>query len=149
MFPGRARRRTVLREARKSSVLERFELAEELWSAAMRAHRLAPPDQGFTDRLRALSTASSAQASVMRDAAKLGLQRRPPARAHIGVPPYELRPHPGRRGPVKLWARFDQGVNQFNRAAALTRPDAMAAAHAKLSAAARALAEALDAEDAL
>lgn len=127
-------------------MLERFELAEELWSDAMRADRLAPPDQGFGDRLRALSEAASVQAAVLRDAARLGLAGRPIAQAEDAMPPYELRPDAGRRGPERLWQRFDRAVERFNPAAAQADRDAVALAHAELSAAGGALADALDTE---
>ena len=61
------------RAVRKRQLLERFEQAEDQWGAAMRAHRVAPPDLGFASRLRALGEAAAAEAAVGRDAAQLGL----------------------------------------------------------------------------
>jgi hypothetical protein len=143
----RSRRRDHdLREARKRSVNERHELAEELWSEAMRAHRLAPPDLGFSDRLRALAEAAAAQASVARDAHELGLQRMPFPEAEHGSPPYELRPEIERPGQEFLWRRFDDAAGRLNHAGAGADLAAWAEAHAQLSAAALALADAIDAE---
>lgn len=113
----------------------------------MRAHRLAPPDGGFASRLRALGEAADAEAAVSREAAELGLAWRPLPGAQSAEPPYELRPGTGRRGPAELWERFDTAVARFNVAAAGTDAAAVSDAHAELSAAAYALADAVETED--
>src|SRR5579872_5608625 len=118
------------REVRKRHLLERFEQAEEQWGAAMRAHRLAPPDPGFAGRLRVLSEAAAAEAAVCREAADLGLAWRPIPGAENADPPYELRPGTGRRGPAQLWEQFDTAVARFNRASAGSDAAAVAAAYA-------------------
>jgi hypothetical protein len=135
------------RAARKRQLLERFEQAENQWGAAMRAHRLAPPDPGFAGRLRTLGEAAASEASVCRDAAKLGLAWRPIPGAENAEPPYELRPGTGRRGPDELWEQFDTAVGRFNHANAGTDAAAVADAYAKVSGAALALADAIEAED--
>jgi hypothetical protein len=135
------------RAARKRQLLERFEHAEHQWGAAMRAHRLAPPDLGFAGRLRSLGDAAAAEAAVCRDAAALGLAWRPIPGAENAEPPYELRPGTGRRGPHELWERFDTAVARFNHANAGTDAPAVADAYTDVSAAAIALADAVDAED--
>jgi hypothetical protein len=137
----------AIRAARKRQVLDRFEQAEDQWGAAMRAHRLAPPDLGFAGRLRTLGEAAAAEASVCREAAKLGLAWRPIPGAENAEPPYELRPGTGRRGPSDLWERFDMAVARFNHANAGTDAAAVANAYAEVSGAATALAEAVEAED--
>ncbi len=135
------------REVRKRHLLERFEHAEEQWGAAMRAHRLAPPDPGFAGRLRALSEAAAAEAAVCREAAELGLAWRPIPGAENADPPYELRPGTGRRGPSQLWEQFDTAVARFNRASAGSDAAAVASAYSDVSAAALALADAVESED--
>jgi hypothetical protein len=135
------------REVRKRQLLERFEQAEERWGAAMRAHRLAPPDPGFAGRLRALAEAASAEALVCREAAELGLAWRAIPGAESADPPYELRPGTGRRGPGELWERFDTAVAHLNHAAARTDSAAVAVAYQEVSRAASALADAVEAED--
>jgi hypothetical protein len=135
------------RAVRKRQLLERFEEAENHWGAAMRAHRLAPPDPGFAARLRALGEAAAEEAAVCRDAANLSLAWRPIPGAENAEPPYELRPGTGRRGPTDLWERFDTAVARFNHANAGTDAAAIAEAYAEVSAAALALAEAVGAED--
>src|SRR5437588_9674824 len=90
----------VARAARKRQLLDRFEEAETHWGAAMRAHRLAPPDAGFASRLRRLGEAAAEEAAVCADAAKLGLAWRPIPGAEDAEPPHELRPGTGRRGPA-------------------------------------------------
>ena len=135
------------RAARKRQVLERFEHAEDQWGAAMRAHRLAPPDLGFARRLRTLGEAAAAEASVCREAAQLGLAWRPIPGAENAEPPYELRPGTGRRGPSELWEAFDTAVARFNHANAGSDAEAVAGAYADVSSAVLALAEAVEAED--
>jgi hypothetical protein len=137
----------AIRAARKRQVLERFEQAEDQWGAAMRAHRLAPPDLGFANRLRALGEAAGAEASACREAGKLGLAWRPIPGAENAEPPYELRPGTGRRGPTDLWERFDTAVARFNHANAGTDAAAVADAYAEVSSAAMALADAVEAQD--
>jgi len=135
------------RAVRKRQLLERFEQAEDQWGAAMRAHRVAPPDLGFASRLRALGEAAAAEAAVGRDAAQLGLAWRPIPGAENAEPPYELRPGTGRRGPAELWEAFDTAVARFNHANAGTDAAAVADAYAEVSSAALALAKAVEAED--
>jgi hypothetical protein len=137
----------AIRAVRKRQVLERFERAEDQWGAAMRAHRLAPPDLGFAGRLRALGEAAAAEAAVCGEAAKLGLAWRPIPGAENAEPPYELRPGTGRRGPGDLWERFDTAAARFNHANAGTDAAAVAHAYADVSSSAMALADAVEAED--
>jgi hypothetical protein len=132
---------------RKRQLLERFEEAENEWGAAMRAHRLAPPDPGFAGRIRALGEAAATESAVCASAHELGLAWRPMPGAESAEPPYELRPGTGRRGPAELWERFDTGVAHFNHATAGTDSAAVEAAFAEISASALALADALDADD--
>ena len=75
-----------------------FRAAQARWREALDAHRLAPPDAGFSGRLAALSKAASAEAEACREAEAAGFEW-PPHRAASSQPPYELRPDSGRRGP--------------------------------------------------
>ena len=135
------------RAAREHALQERFERAEDLWADAIRAHRLAPPDDGFARRLRGLSDASAAEAEVAREASELALAWAPLPGSQSAEPPYELRPGTGRRGPADLWEAFDTAVGRFNRAVAGTDAGAVADAYAEISVAAAALADAVEAED--
>ena len=83
-----------------------FRSAQARWRKALDAHRLAPPDVGFSARLAALSKAASAEAEACREAEAARFEW-PPHRAASSQPPYELRPDSGRRGPDELWRRFD------------------------------------------
>jgi hypothetical protein len=94
-----------------------------------------------------LGEAAAAEASVCRDAAKLGLAWRPIPGAENAEPPYELRPGTGRRGPEELWEGFDTAVARFNHANAGTDAAAVADAYSQVSKAALGLADAVDAED--
>lgn len=137
----------VARTVRKRQLQERFEEAEGQWGAAMRAHRLAPPDLGFAGRLRTLGNAAASEAAVCRDASGLGLAWRPIPGAETAEPPYELRPGTGRRGPKELWERFDTAVARFNHANAGTDAGTLSDAYVEVSAAALGLAEAIETED--
>jgi hypothetical protein len=121
--------------------------AREAWAGAMRTHELAPPDAGFRDRLRNLADAASAMREAHAQALAAGLAWRPIKGAERAQPPYELRPGTGRRGPNELWTRFDEAVAQLNEAGAGDSLADVVASYAAVSEAARALADALEAED--
>jgi hypothetical protein len=73
---------------------------------------MAPPDQGFAARLAGLAEAARQQATVCRAADAAGFEW-PPHRASDPRPPYELQPDTGRRGPKRLWRRFDEAVERL------------------------------------
>jgi hypothetical protein len=123
-----------------------FRAAQARWREALEAHRLAPPDAGFSARLGALSEAARAEADACRRAEAAGLQW-PPHRAAASEPPYELRPGSGRRGPDELWRRFDAAAADLSRAAAGSDILAVAVAYAELGEAASELAQAIERED--
>src|ERR1700744_168543 len=85
------------------------------WAEAMRAHKLAPPDDGFAERLRKLSEAAAAEQLAWQQAHAADMLWRPVPGAASAEPPYELRPGTGRRGPEDLWLRFDTAVMELNR----------------------------------
>ena len=80
--------------------------ADHTWRAALRQHRLAPPDAGFSRRLKELADACESQQISCDYAAQEGLGWEPMPHARRHAPP-ELRPDSGRRGPTELWAKFD------------------------------------------
>jgi hypothetical protein len=123
-----------------------FRAAQEQWRAALGAHRLAPPDAGFSARLAALAAAASREAAACREADAAGFEW-PPHRASSNAPPWELQPGSGRRGPEGLWRRFDGAVAELGRAATGTDLLAVAAAYAELAAVADELAAAIEGED--
>jgi hypothetical protein len=86
------------------------------WAEAMRAHKLAPPDEGFANRLQKLSEAAAAEQLAWQQAHAAGMHWRPLPGAAKADPPYELRPGTGRRGPEDLWIHFDSAVTEMNRA---------------------------------
>src|SRR6201995_1485560 len=100
----------------RAQILRRVRQASEGWAAAMRAHKLAPPDAGFAQRLRGLAAAASSEQVAWEHAHAAGLMWRPIPGAESAAPPYELRAGTGRRGPDDLWTRFDQSVTALNRA---------------------------------
>jgi hypothetical protein len=119
-----------------------FRAAQSRWRDALDAHRLAPPDAGFCDRLAALAGAARAEAEACREADEAGFAW-PPHRASSSKPPYELQPGSGRRGPDELWHRFDGAVAELNRAAAGTDLLEVAAAYEQLANVADELAQAV------
>jgi hypothetical protein len=123
-----------------------FRNAQAKWRSALESHRLAPPDEGFSARLAALSEAARAEAEACREANGAGFAW-PPHRAASSEPPYELRADSGRRGPDELWRRFDAAAFDLSRAAAGKDILAVADAYAALGEAAGALAAAVEHED--
>jgi len=123
-----------------------FREAQQGWKNALEAHRMAPPDVGFSSRLAGLAEAARAEARVCRDAEAAGFEW-PPHRAAGSGPPYELRPGTGRRGPGELWQAFDGAVAELNRASTGSDLLAVAEAYDDLADAAARLAEAIERDD--
>ena len=123
-----------------------FRAAQQLWRGALEAHRLAPPDAGFSARLSRLADAGRAEAQACRVADGAGFEW-PPHRASANKPPYELQPGTGRRGPGELWRVFDAAVAELNRAATGTDLAEVATAYDALAAAAGELALTVERED--
>jgi hypothetical protein len=123
-----------------------FRGAQEKWRRALEGHRKAPPDAGFSARIRELAEAARAEALACRAAHEAGFGW-PPHRATSSDPPYELRPGSGRRGPEDLWRRFDVAVSGLNRAATGTDLVDVADAYEELAGVADELATAVESED--
>jgi hypothetical protein len=123
-----------------------FASAQHSWGEALAAHRLAPPDAGFSGRLGALASAASREAGACRAAAEAGFAW-PPHRASDSGPPHELRPESGRRGPAELWRRFDDAVGALNRAATGSDLLAVASAYDQVADVAAELAAAVERDD--
>ena len=117
------------------------------WADAMRGHKLAPPDEGFAGRLKALSAAAATEQVAWEQAHAAELMWRPVPGAEHAEPPYELRPGTGRRGPADLWEQFDQAVANLNRAIAGSDAAVVAAAFGVMAEAAADLAAAVQSED--
>ena len=106
--------------------------AQELWRGALEAHRSAPPDAGFSGRLAELAEAARAEAAACLAAGAAGFEW-PPHRASSSLPPWELQPGSGRRGPEALWRRFDGAVSDLNRVATGTDLGEVARAYQELA----------------
>lgn len=134
-------------DRQRAQIMRRVRRASEDWAAAMRAHKLAPPDAGFAQRLRDLAAAAGNEQVAWEHAHAAGLMWRPVPGAENAAPPYELRPGTGRRGPEELWSRFDVAVASLNRA--ITGSDAaeVADAFGEFAEATEALADAVARED--
>jgi hypothetical protein len=135
-------------DRQRADVMRAVRLAGNGWAEAMRAHKLAPPDAGFARRLKALADAAASERMAWEHAHAAGLLWRPVPGAENAEPPYELRPGTGRRGPDKLWARFDAAVTVLNRAITGSSAADVADAFGEISQAAADLAEAVALESA-
>ncbi len=134
-------------DPQQAQIMRAVRQAGNDWAGAMQAHKLAPPDAGFAARLRSLAEAAAREQVAWEHAHAAGLLWRPVPGAERAQPPYELRPGTGRRGPDDLWARFDVAVGALNGAITGSSSAAVADAFGELSEAARALADAVAAED--
>lgn len=132
----------------RARIMRAVRQAGNNWAQAMRSHRMAPPDAGFSARLRALSDAAASEQVAWEYAHAAGLLWQPVVGAEGAQPPYELRPGTGRRGPAELWARFDAAVAGLNDAITGSDSGVVADAFGELSEAAGQLADAVAAEDA-
>jgi hypothetical protein len=135
------------RERERVSRLVRH--ASVSWAEAMRAHMLAPPDDGFAGRLQRLSEAAAAEQLAWEQAHAAGMQWRPVPGADQAEPPYELRSGTGRRGPEDLWLRFDDAVSEMNRTIGGTDAVKVSSAFGAIAEAAARLSRAIADEDAI
>src|SRR5438105_15748201 len=133
--------------APRERAIQRLRVAQSAWGEAMTAHKMAPPDLGFAARLRSLAAAAEREREACEEAERAGLLWRPIPGAQGAQPPYELRPGTGRRGPERLWQRFDAAVQNLNHAITGTNVMGVASSFGELASAAGALADALEAED--
>ena len=131
----------------RAHIMRAVRHASTAWADAMRTHKLAPPDAGFSTRLRGLAQAAEREQVTWEHAHAAGLLWRPVPGAERAEPPYELRPGTGRRGPQELWDRFDSAVARLNRAITGTSAADVADAFGEIAEAARALADAVARED--
>ena len=121
--------------------------ADHTWRAALRQHRLAPPDDGFSRRLKDFADACESQQISCDYAAQEGLGWEPMPAARRPAPP-ELRPDSGRRGPSELWAKFDTDWEDLGKALEGISLPAVARAFGELATISRQLSVAVDEEDA-
>jgi hypothetical protein len=136
-------------DRQRAHVMRLVRHASAGWAEAMRAHKLAPPDAGFAERLRTLAEAAATEQVAWEHAHSAGLLWRPVPGAESAEPPYELRPGTGRRGPEELWKTFDAAVADLNRAIAGSSAVNLANAFGEMSRAAGELADAVEHEDAI
>lgn len=133
------------RHAQLRAGIERVRLADQWWSAALRATQLAPPAPGFAARLRDLADAAEQEAAALRHADEVGLGWTPFPGQRDMVISNELRSRANRPGPAELWERFDAAVKQLGIAQEGVAMSAVARGFGEFSEAARDIADALDA----
>jgi hypothetical protein len=129
-----------------AEILSEFKDGMASWGSAVQAHKQAPPDHDFAARLASLAQGATDAARVCRSADAAGFAW-PPARKADSEPPYELRPGTGRRGPEKLWQRFDQAITRLSTVAAGEDMLEVARAYEELAGTVTELADAVQAED--
>lgn len=134
-------------ERERERVVRLVRHASVSWAEAMRAHKLAPPDEGFAARLQKLSEAAAAEQLAWQQAYDAGMQWRPVPGAASAEPPYELRAGTGRRGPEDLWLLFDNAVMEMNSAIGGSDALKVATAFGAVAEAAAKLARAVADED--
>lgn len=134
-------------DRQRAQVMRAVRQAGAEWAEAMRAHKLAPPDAGFSSRLRNLARAAEDEHIAWEHAHAAGLQWRPVPGAEGAEPPYELRPGSGRRGPAALWGAFDTAVDFLNQAITGSDSAAVADAFKEMADVAASLADAVADED--
>src|SRR6202161_3540867 len=93
-------------DRQRAQIMRAVRHASDGWAEAMRAHKLAPPDPGFAERLSNLAEAAGNEQVAWEHAHAAGLLWRPVPGAEGAAPPYELRPGNGPRGPGGVWGRF-------------------------------------------
>jgi hypothetical protein len=122
---------------------EQLELSESRWQDAVRDHAQPPPDAGFSRRLRAMADAAAQEQAAYKYADEQSFGWRP---GPAWIPPHELRPAPWRESlaPAEVWDRFDYALEALSRARTGVSVAAIARAFGELSAAAWALAEAVE-----
>jgi hypothetical protein len=135
-------------DRQRAQIMRAVRRASDDWAEAMRAHKLAPPDAGFAERLRNLAEAAATEQVAWEHAHAAGLLWRPVPGAENAAPPYELRPGTGRRGPARMWERFDAAVAGLNHAITRSSAAEVADAFGEISEAAGALAGTIAQEDA-
>ena len=123
-----------------NEALQIINAGHQAWAQANRDHRLAPPDAGFSHRLANFARAAVKLRDGFQAAANAGLGWKPQAGVSNALPPYELRPESGRRGPAELWEAFDAAIDTRRKALEGTDARAIAEAFAQLAAAGRQLA---------
>ena len=123
--------------------ISQLRAAEQSWRQALTQHWKAPPDAGYTRRLRDLAGASEAQQDAYRRAAGEGLRLTADEPRERPVPP-ELAPTSGRPGPPHLWRRVDDAFEDLSLSLEGTDIPAIAAAYGEISDAVQAVADAID-----
>lgn len=126
--------------------LGQMRIADESLQHALASMRLAPPDAGYTRRLRRLGGSFEQLAIAYDHAGQDGFTNAPPE-APLKLPiPHEVAPDSGRPGPPTLWRGFDDAVDELNETLTGISYGAISRAFARLSKIVLELADAVEAE---
>jgi excisionase family DNA binding protein len=103
----------VIREA-----IKRMQEAEAVFETAVGASDNAPPDPGFSRRIRAVAEASLQRAEALSEASLIpGFRWTPVSDPHPVIHSHELRPGGNRPGPPHMWQSYDMAVERLSIAA--------------------------------
>jgi excisionase family DNA binding protein len=116
------------------------------WDLALERSRMAPPDAGFSSRLRQIATAAAWWSAALKRRAEVvpefGWKS---VSGSVGMTlSYELRSGGNRPGPRDAWERFDRTVTRLGKAMEGDRLSAVTGALSDLADAARDISDTLD-----
>jgi excisionase family DNA binding protein len=116
------------------------------WEQALERSQMAPPDAGFSGRIRDIAMTSSWWSAALRDRASVDPEFGwKPVAGSVGMTlSYELRPGGNRPGPRDAWERFDRTVARLGKAMEGDRLSAVTGALSDLADAARDISDLLD-----
>lgn len=116
------------------------------WELALEGSRMAPPDAGFSSRLRQIATAASWWSAALKRRASADPEFSwTPAPGSVGMTlSHELRPGGNRPGPRDAWERFDRTVGRLGKAMEGDRLSAVTGALSDLADAVRDISDTLD-----
>jgi hypothetical protein len=130
--------------ADRARALEAVRIADRRWIEALDESEFAPPDPGFSDRVRMIADAAEQEAAALQLAHDAGLGWRPMSDMRTMRISHEMRPGGNRPGQPEHWQRFDRAVERLGVAMAGVAPSAVARAYSELSEIAREIADDLD-----
>jgi hypothetical protein len=126
--------------------LEQMRIADERLKHALASMRLAPPDAGYTRRLRRLGGAFEELAIAYDHAGLDGFTNAPPEEPLRLPIPHEVAADSGRPGPPRLWRAFDDAVDELDEALTGISYSGISRAFARLSKIVLELASAVEVE---
>jgi hypothetical protein len=128
-----------------ATAIDRTRAGDAAWAAAQRAHQMAPPDDGFAERLRGTASAASLEAAALEYAITAGLTAKEP---WPDAPLFarEISAGANRPGDAALWEKWDEAVKDWQDVVQGTSISDLARSFRLIAAYAEALADSVDQE---